>query len=75
MFETLGDFFRNYEVFYVFLLIDSMLINHPHYRIVSVKYSDLVEQLEIAKQVPRKVNAFKTKRLNIWVSGKSAFFN
>ncbi|EKI6056735.1 terminase large subunit [Salmonella enterica] len=42
---------------------------------VSVKYSDLVEQLEIAKQVPRKVNAFKTKRLNIWVSGKSAFFN
>lgn len=42
---------------------------------VSVKYSDLVELLEVAKQVPRKVNAFKTKRLNIWVSGKSAFFN
>ena len=42
---------------------------------VSVKYSDLVELLEVAKQVPRKVNAFKTKRLNIWVSGKSAFYN
>lgn len=42
---------------------------------VSIKYSDLVELLEVAKQVPRKVNAFKTKRLNIWVSGKSAFFN
>ncbi len=23
----------------------------------------------------RKVNAFKTKRLNIWVSGKAAFYN
>jgi phage terminase large subunit-like protein len=42
---------------------------------VSIKYSDLVELLEVAKQVPRKVNAFKTKRLNIWVSGKSAFYN
>ncbi|WP_407129704.1 terminase large subunit [Citrobacter cronae] len=42
---------------------------------VSVKYSDLVELLEVAKQVPRKVNAFKTKRLNIWVSGKSAYYN
>lgn len=42
---------------------------------ISIKYSDLVELLEVAKQVPRKVNAFKTKRLNIWVSGKSAFYN
>ncbi|HGY2543973.1 MULTISPECIES: terminase large subunit [Citrobacter] len=42
---------------------------------VSIKYSDLVELLEVAKQVPRKVNAFKTKRLNIWVSGKSAYYN
>ncbi|HAT2340111.1 TPA: terminase large subunit [Citrobacter freundii] len=42
---------------------------------VSVKYSDLVELLEVAKKVPRMTNAFKTKRLNMWVSGAAAFFN
>ncbi|HIC9079520.1 TPA: terminase large subunit [Klebsiella aerogenes] len=42
---------------------------------VSISYDDLLAEMEVAKQVPRKVNAFKTKRLNIWVSGKSAFYN
>lgn len=42
---------------------------------VSISYDDLLAEMEIAKQVPRKVNAFKTKRLNIWVSGKAAFYN
>jgi phage terminase large subunit-like protein len=42
---------------------------------VSISYDDLLAEMEVAKQVPRKVNAFKTKRLNIWVSGKAAFYN
>lgn len=42
---------------------------------VSVTYSDLVEKLEIAKKVPRMTNGFKTKHLNMWVSGAAAFFN
>lgn len=42
---------------------------------VSISYDDLLAEMEVAKQVPRKVNAFKTKRLNIWVSGKSAYYN
>ncbi|WP_276851029.1 terminase large subunit [Enterobacter oligotrophicus] len=42
---------------------------------VAISYDDLLAEMEVAKQVPRKVNAFKTKRLNIWVSGKSAFYN
>lgn len=42
---------------------------------VSISYDDLLVEMEVAKQVPRKVNAFKTKRLNIWVSGKAAFYN
>lgn len=42
---------------------------------VSISYDDLLAEIEVAKQVPRKVNAFKTKRLNIWVSGKAAFYN
>lgn len=42
---------------------------------VSIKYNDLVELLEVAKKVPRMTNAFKTKRLNMWVSGATAFFN
>ncbi|MDQ7215634.1 terminase large subunit [Enterobacter cloacae] len=42
---------------------------------VSISFDDLLAEMEVAKQVPRKVNAFKTKRLNIWVSGKAAFYN
>lgn len=42
---------------------------------VSVFYDDLVEKLEIARTVARRTNDFKTKHLNMWVSGKSAFFN
>lgn len=42
---------------------------------LSISYDDLLAEMEVAKQVPRKVNAFKTKRLNIWVSGKSAYYN
>lgn len=42
---------------------------------VSISYDDLLAEMEVAKQVPRKLNAFKTKRLNIWVSGKAAFYN
>lgn len=42
---------------------------------VSLSFDDLLAEMEVAKQVPRKVNAFKTKRLNIWVSGKAAFYN
>lgn len=42
---------------------------------VSISYDDLLAEMEVAIQVPRKVNAFKTKRLNIWVSGKAAFYN
>lgn len=42
---------------------------------VSISYEYLVEKLELAKTVPRQTNAIKTKHLNMWVSGKSAFFN
>lgn len=42
---------------------------------VSISYAVFCLKKKIAKQVPRKVNAFKTKRLNIWVSGKAAFYN
>ncbi|MGN7791523.1 terminase large subunit [Enterobacter sp. 22452] len=42
---------------------------------VLISYDDLLAEMEVAKQVPRKANAFKTKRLNIWVSGKAAFYN
>lgn len=42
---------------------------------VSISYEYLIEKLELAKNVPRQTNAVKTKHLNMWVSGKSAFFN
>lgn len=42
---------------------------------VSISYAVFCLKKKNAKQVPRKVNAFKTKRLNIWVSGKAAFYN
>ncbi len=42
---------------------------------VSVFYEDLVEKLHLAKTVPRMTNDIKTKHLNMWVSGKTAFFN
>ncbi|WP_145566272.1 terminase large subunit [Yersinia massiliensis] len=42
---------------------------------VSVFYEDLVEKIHLAKTVPRMTNDIKTKHLNMWVSGKTAFFN
>lgn len=42
---------------------------------VSISLEYLLDQLHAAKTVPRKTNTVKTKHLNMWVSGKSAFFN
>lgn len=42
---------------------------------VSISLEYLMDQLQTAKTVPRKTNAIKTKHCNLWVSGKSAFYN
>ena len=42
---------------------------------ISVSKEFLLNQLNRAKNVPRKQSTYKTKHLNIWVGSRDAFFN
>lgn len=54
--------------------VDSVIKANPNYG-VSISKEFLLDQLDKAKQTPRKQSIFQTKHCNVWSGSRDAFFN